>query len=103
MSLITEKKVEVWHSVLRAAIQAHNCADEMRKKAITLAMSKSSQAFMSQFVRPYSRGMSEKSLEGVVGKTAESLLKIIKRVGQNIGKSTLVKYTCTLKYNIDLL
>ena len=41
MSLITEKKVEIWYSVLRAAIQAHNCAVEIPKKAITLAMSKS--------------------------------------------------------------
>ena len=100
MSLITDKKVEIWYSVLRAAIQAHNCADEIRKKAITLAMSKSSQAFMAQFVKPYSRGMSEKSLEAVVGKTAESLLENIKRIGRNIGKSSLVKYT--LKNYIDL-
>ena len=51
MSLVTEKKVEIWHSVLRAAIQVHNCADEIRKKAITLAMSKSSHACMAQFVK----------------------------------------------------
>jgi len=96
---IPEKKVEIWHSILRAAIQAHNCADEICKKAITLGMSKSSQAFMAQFVKPYSRGMSEKSLEVMVGKTAENLLEIIKRVGQNIGKSSLVK--CILKYIIE--
>ena len=94
LSLITEQEVEIWHSVLRAAIQAHNCADEIRKKAITsLAMSKSSQAFIAQFMKPYSREMSEKRLEAVVGKTAESLLEIIKRIGCNIGKSSLVKYT----------
>lgn len=75
MSLITEKKVEIWHSVLRAVIQAHNCADEIRKKAITLAMSKSSQAFMAQFVKPYCRGMSEISLEVVVGKRWRVCLK----------------------------
>ena len=50
--LITEKKVEIWHIVLRAAIQAHNCADEVHKKAVTLAMSKSSHTFMAQFVKP---------------------------------------------------
>ena len=91
MPLITEKKVDIWHSVLRAGIQPHNCADEIHKKVITLSMSKSSQAFMAQFVKPYNRGMSEKSLEVVVEKTAESLLEIIKRVDQNIGKSSLVK------------
>lgn len=51
MSLITKKKVEIWHSVLRAAIQVHNCADKIRKKAITLAMSKSRHACMAQFVK----------------------------------------------------
>ena len=44
--------------------------------------------------------MAERGIEVVVGKMAESLLEVIKRVGQNIGKSSLVKYT--LKYNIDL-
>ena len=90
MSLITEKKVEIWHSVLRAATQAHNCAEEIRKKAIMLAKSKSSKTFMAEFVKPYCRGMSEKSLEAVVWKTAESLLENTKRMGQNIGKSKLV-------------
>ena len=90
MSLITEKKVEIWHSVLRAATQAHNKAEEIRKKAIVIAMSKSHQTFMAQFAQPYCRGMSEKSLAVLVGKTAESLLAIIKKVGLNIGKSKLV-------------
>lgn len=54
-------------------------------------MSKSSHAFMVQFVKPYSRGMTEKGLEIVVGKMAEILLGVVKRVGQNIGKSGLVK------------
>ena len=44
--------------------------------------------------------MTEEDLEIVVGKMAESLLRVIKRIGQNIGKSSLVKYK--LKYNIDL-
>ena len=54
-------------------------------------MSKSHHNFMAEFAKPYCRGLSEKSLEVVVGKTAESLLAIIKRVGQNIVKSKLVK------------
>jgi len=55
-----------------------------------LAKSKSSKTFMAEFVKPYCRGMSEKSLKAAVWKTSESLLEIIKRVGQNIGKSKLV-------------
>jgi len=94
MSLITEKKVDIWHSVLRAATQAHNTAEEIRKKAIIIAMSKSRKSFIAEFAKPYCRGMSEKSWEGLVGKTAETLLAVIKRVGQNIGKSKLVNGRC---------
>lgn len=42
---------------------------------------------MAQFVKPYSRGMTENGLEIAVGKMAESLLRVIKRVGRNTGKS----------------
>ena len=38
--------------------------------------------------------MSEKSWEGLVGKTAETLLAVIKTVGQNIGKLKLVNGRC---------
>ena len=88
------KKVEIWHSVLRAATQAHNTAEEMRKKAIIIATSKSRKSFIAEFSKPYCRGMSEKSWEVLVGKTAETLLAVIKRVGQNLGKSKLVNGRC---------
>ena len=94
MSLITEKKVEIWHNVLRAATQAHNTAEEIRKETIIIAMSKSRKSFIAEFAKPYCRGMSEKSREGLVGKTAEMLLAVMKTVGQNIGKLKLVNGRC---------
>lgn len=88
------KRVEIWHSVLRAATQAHNTAEEIRKEAIIIAISKSRKSLIAEFAEPYCRGMSEKSWEGLVGKTAETLLAVIKTVGQNIGKSKLVNGRC---------
>lgn len=94
MSFITEKKVEIWHNVLRAARQAHNTAEEICKEAIIIAMSKSRKSFIAEFAKPYCRRMSEKSWEGLVGKTAETLLAVIETVGQNIGKLKLVNGRC---------
>ena len=62
-----KKTVEICHGVLRTAIQAYNCAEEIRKKAITLALSNSHHSFMAEFAKPYCRRLSEKSLEVVVG------------------------------------
>lgn len=64
------KKVEIWCSVLRAATQAHNTAEEIRKKAIIITMSKSRKSFIAEFATPYCRGMSEKTWEGLVGKNS---------------------------------
>lgn len=87
------KKVEIWHNVLRAATQAHNTAEEICKEASIIAMSKSRKSFIAEFAKPYCRGMSERSWEGLVG-TAETLLAVIKTVGQNIGKLKLVNGRC---------
>ena len=88
------KKVEIWHNVLRAARQAHNTAEEICKEAIIIAMSKSRKSFIAEFAKPYCRGMSEKTWEGLVGKTAETLLAVIETEGQNIGKLKLVNGRC---------
>lgn len=55
---------------------------------------------MVQFVKFYIRGMFEKSFEVVVGRMVESLFEIIKKVGYNIGKLSLVKYL--FKNNIGM-
>ena len=93
-ALITEKKVEIWHSVLRAATQLTTLQIIYVKRQLYIAMSKSRKSFIAEFSKSYCRGMSEKSWEVLVGKTAETLLAVIKRVGQNLGKSKLVNGRC---------
>ena len=90
MTLITEKKVEIWHSVLRHNIQVYDKADQIQSKAIALAASKSEQDFQAQFLKPYKRGCTEKDLSMIAGKSAEVLLSTIKAIGQNLGKSEKV-------------
>lgn len=90
MMLITEKKVEIWNGVLRSNIQTYDKAPEIRSKATTIAASKSERAFQDNFVRPYTRGYSEKDLSLVTGKAAEVLLTLVKMVGKNLGKSKQV-------------
>ena len=90
MTLITEKKVEIWHSVLRNNIQVYDNAQQIKSKATAIAASKSEQCFQKAFVKPYSRGCSEKDMSIIAGKSAEVLLSTIKSVGKNLGKSKQV-------------
>lgn len=89
-TILTEKKVEIWHSLLRYHIMAHYTAAEIRNTAITLASSKTATAFFSAFARPYKRGNSEKNMKKVSGKIAEVLLDLFKKVARNAGKSKKV-------------
>ena len=88
--LIIEKKVEIWHSVLRSIIQVYDKAAEIRAKATSFAASKSEQRFHTNFTKPYSRGFSNNDLSIIAVKAAEVLLSTIKKVGQNLGKSKQV-------------
>ncbi|EDO31553.1 predicted protein [Nematostella vectensis] len=90
MALITEKKVEIWHSVLRSFISSYDSASQIRDKALSFAASKTEQLFHNYLTTPYSRGYSEKDLSLVTGTAADALLKIIKQVGQNLGKAKQV-------------
>lgn len=91
LALLTEKKVEIWHSLLRFHICSYYTGTDIHNVAIALAASSTAAAFFQAFVRPYSRGTnSEKNLKRVSGKTAEVLLQIFQKIGQNIGKSIKV-------------
>lgn len=90
MSLITEKKVEIWHSMLRDQVQVYDDAKQIRSKATAMAASKTQQNFRNSFVKPYKRGCSEKDMSVLAGKSAEVLLSTIKSVGKNLGKSKQV-------------
>ena len=67
LSIITEKKVEIWHSLLRNHISTHYSGDEINDTAISLAASDTARKFHSSFVRPYTRGQSEKNMKLVAG------------------------------------
>ncbi|EDO35830.1 predicted protein [Nematostella vectensis] len=67
MALITEKKVEIWHSVLRNFISSYDSASQIRDKALSFAASKTEQLFHNYLTTPYSRGYSEKDLSLVTG------------------------------------
>jgi len=77
-TLITEVKVEIWHSLLRSRVQAHHKAQEIHEKAHFLMGSESGRNFEDSLTRPYSRGASDKDLTLVAGKAAECLLAIFK-------------------------
>lgn len=67
LSMITEKKVEIWHSLLRNHISTHYSGDEIHNTAISLAASDTARKFHSSFLRPYTRGQSEKNMKLVAG------------------------------------
>jgi hypothetical protein len=92
LSLITEKKVEIWHSVLRSVIQPQNNATEIRDAATSAALSKSNKAFHQTFTRPYKRGLYDKDFRLICGNAAEVLLNLFKRIASNVGKSKQVHY-----------
>lgn len=93
LALISEKKVEIWHSLLRFHIREHYSGTEIQNTAIALASSSTAKEFFNAFVRPYSRGHdSEKNLKLIAGKSAEALLNLFLKIGQNIGKSKKVLY-----------
>lgn len=63
LSIIIEKKVEIWHSLLRNHISSHYSGNEIHDTATSLAASDTARKFHSSFVRPYTRGQSEKKHE----------------------------------------
>lgn len=67
LSVITEKKVEIWHSLLRNHISTHYSGNQIHDTAISLAASDTAREFHSSFVRPYLRGESEKNMKRVAG------------------------------------
>lgn len=91
LALITEKKVDIWHSLLRAKTESYMAADQIQSTAKTLV----SVGFMADsveyFCLNYLRGNAENDLTTIAGRTAQFLLDLFKNVAANTGKSKLVK------------
>ena len=101
VTLITEEKVKIWHSLLRSRVQPHRKAQEIHEKEHFLMGSESGRNFEDSLTRPYKRGASDKDLTLVAGKAAECLLAIFLQIAKNIGKSTEVRYI-NLKYSYSI-
>ena len=75
LSLITEKKVEIFHSKSLSEI------------AKVIALSGFLSVFKEGFIPLYQRGTSENNLWLLTGKTAEFLLNLFKKISNNSGKA----------------
>ena len=87
LSLITEKKVETFHSLLQENTREHNDAKSLSEIAKVIALSGFLSAFQEAFVPLYHRGISDNHLWLLKGKTAEFLLKFFKKISSNSGKA----------------
>lgn len=88
LKLITEKKVEVWHSVLRRNTEKFEDAKSIEDTAKSLASSGFLSEFVQSFVPQYHHGQqSESNLWLIAGKSAEFLLDLFKSISQNCHKS----------------
>ena len=86
MTLITQVKDEIWHSLLRSRVQPHH-------QAHFLVGSEPERDFEDSLTRPYSRGASDKDLTLVAGKATECPLAIFLQIAKNIAKSKEIQLT----------
>ena len=90
LSLITEKKVEIFHSILRENTSEHDVAKSLSQIAKVIASCGFLSTFKECFVPLYHRGVCDSNLWLVTGKTAEFLLGLFQKIASNSGKATKV-------------
>lgn len=90
LALITEKKVEIWHSLLRAKTESYMAADQIQSVARVLASAGFMADFLEFFCPRYFRGNSQNDLTLMAGKSAEFLVELFQKVAANAGKSRQV-------------
>ena len=77
LAAITEKKVEIWHSLLRDSIERHYTAQQIRLNAQLLSLNKIEPEFRHHFVPEYQRGTGERDQTLLAGRSAEFIIKKI--------------------------
>lgn len=97
LTLFTEIKVEIWHSLLRSRTQPHHQAQEIQEHAQLLMGSKTGKVFEENLTRTYNRGSADKDLTLIAGKAAEFLLGMMQRIARNLGKSKEVNFVISLQ------
>ena len=80
LTLFTEIKVEIWHSLLLSRTQPHHQASEIQESAQLLMGSGTGKALEENLTRTFNRGTSDKDLTLVAGKGAEILLDIMQKI-----------------------
>lgn len=99
--LICRKKVEIWHSILRANTQSHDDASSISKVAKTIASSAFLTNFCGTFVPGYMRGQSHLNFWLIAGKSAEFILKLFSEIAKNTRRAQVVSTTITEKCQIE--
>ena len=84
LAAITEKKIEIWHSLLRDSIARHYNAEQIRQHAKLLSVNKMQQEFRQHFVPEYQRGSCERDQTLIAGRSAEFILQKLQQVVENL-------------------
>ena len=87
LSIFTEKKVEIFHSLLRKDTRNWSTGPEIQNTAGTIGSSGFLAYFKEWFVPTYERGSSEANYWNVAGKTAEYFLELFRKIAANMGKA----------------
>ncbi|KAK3733621.1 hypothetical protein QZH41_016396 [Actinostola sp. cb2023] len=89
-SVLTEKKVEIFHSTLRSRIKKTDNGDKIQETARLIARSNfDNDGFEQSYVPNYQRGYSDQDLMLLSGLASEGILSIFERVALNLGSSHL--------------
>lgn len=83
LAAITEKKVEIWHSLLRDSIERHYTAQQMLNAQL-LSVNKMQHEFRHHFVPEYQRGTGERDQTLLAGRSAEFIIKKLQPLQKNL-------------------
>ena len=90
LAAITEKKVEIWHSLLRDSIERHYTAQQIRLNAQLLSVNKIQHEFRHHFVPEYQRGTGERDQTLLAGRSAQFIIKKLQLIAKNLQSPKLV-------------
>ena len=88
LAAITERKVQIWHSLLRYSIERHYTAQQIRLNAQLLSVNKIQHEFHHHFVpAQYQRGTGERDHTLLEGTSVEFIIKKLQFIAKNLKKA----------------
>ena len=84
LAAITEKKVEIWHSLLRDSIEWDYTAPQIRLNAQLLSVNKIQHEFCHHFVPEYQRGTGERDHTLLARRSAEFIIEKLQLIAKNL-------------------